>query len=212
MPVDGQETGTRRKSVAAPRNLVVGLSGASGAIYTLRLLDLLRSRTDVRTHLVASKAGLRTLSEECGVGLGRLRELADEVHSNADIGASIASGSFHSEGMIVAPCSIKTLSEIAFGMTSTLLSRAADVMLKERRRLVLMLRETPLHLGHIQTMARATESGAIIYPPVPAFYQAPESLTEMVDQTLGRVLDLFDIDLGTVRRWSGSVQKEKAHA
>ena len=180
--------------------LVVGISGASGTIYGIRLLAMLK-RLDVETHLVLSNSAQVTLGHESEVSVTELKALADHSYAQADIGASIASGSFRTLGMVVAPCSIKTLSEIATGVTSSLLTRAADVALKERRRLVLMVRETPLHLGHLRSMAAATEAGAIIYPPVPAFYAKPATLEDMVDQTLGRVLDLFGLDSPSVRRW-----------
>lgn len=185
-----------------PHRLIVGITGASGAVYGIRLLELLRG-TPIRTHLIMSQAARITLAHETQWKVAEVEALADTVHPIADIGAACASGSFRTLGMVVAPCSVKTMSEIATGVTGNLLSRAADVVLKERRRLVLMLRETPLHLGHIRSMAAVTEAGAIVYPPVPAFYARPASLAEMVDHTLGRVLDLFDIDLGTVRRWTG---------
>jgi 4-hydroxy-3-polyprenylbenzoate decarboxylase len=184
--------------------IVIGISGASGAIYGVRLLKLLRE-LEVETHLVVSRSAQVTLSQEMGLQLDDVKALADVHYPNADIGAAISSGSFRVDGMIVAPCSIKTLSEIATGCTSSLLSRAADVMLKERRRLVLMVRETPLHAGHIRSLAMVAEAGAIVYPPVPAFYARPASLEQMIDHTLGRVLDLFDMDARTVRRWQGSV-------
>ncbi|GAB7523206.1 UbiX family flavin prenyltransferase [Paraburkholderia sp. 2C] len=186
------------------RRIVVGISGASGAVYGVRLLTLLRE-LDVETHLVVSRSAQVTLVQEMGLQLADVKALADVHYPNADIGAAISSGSFRVDGMIVAPCSIKTLSEIATGCTSSLLSRAADVMLKERRRLVLMVRETPLHAGHIRSLAAVTEAGAIVYPPVPAFYARPESIEQMIDHTLGRVLDLFDIDARTVRRWQGAI-------
>jgi 4-hydroxy-3-polyprenylbenzoate decarboxylase len=182
----------------------VGISGASGAIYGVRLLHLLRE-LDIESHLVVSRSAQVTLTQELDLRLADVQALADVCYPNADIGAAISSGSFRVDGMIVAPCSIKTLSEIATGCTSSLLSRAADVVLKERRRLVLMVRETPLHAGHIRSLAAVTEAGAIVYPPVPAFYARPETLEEIVDHTLGRVLDLFDIDAPTVRRWGGHV-------
>jgi flavin prenyltransferase len=187
---------------ARPRRIVVGISGASGAIYGVRLLQLLRA-AGVETHVVVSRSAQVTLAQEMGLNLSDVRALGDVLHPSGDIGASIASGSFPSDGMIVAPCSIKTLSEVATGVTSTLLSRAADVMLKERRRLVLMVRETPLHLGHLRSMAAVSEAGAVVYPPVPAFYAHPASLDAMINHTLGRVLDLFDIDVKTVARWQG---------
>ncbi|MBR0642536.1 UbiX family flavin prenyltransferase [Plastoroseomonas hellenica] len=192
-----------------PRRLIIGITGASGAVYGIRLLELLR-RTPIRTHLILSQAARITLAHETSLKVAEVEALADRVHAITDIGAACASGSFRTLGMVVAPCSVKTLSEIATGVTGNLLSRAADVVLKERRRLVLMLRETPLHLGHIRSMAAVTEAGAIVYPPVPAFYARPASLEEMVDHTLGRVLDLFDIDLGTVRRWSGERSRPEA--
>jgi 4-hydroxy-3-polyprenylbenzoate decarboxylase len=187
---------------AQPRDLLIGISGASGAIYGVRLLELLR-QTGVRTHLIMSRAAQIALASETDLKVSDVEKLATAVHANDDIAAACASGSFVTLGMIVAPCSVKTMSEIATGVTPHLISRAADVTLKERRRLVLMLRETPLHLGHIRTMAAVTEMGAIVYPPVPAFYARPQSLTDMIDHTLGRVLDLFGIDTGTVRRWDG---------
>lgn len=186
-------------SASRPR-IVVGISGASGVVYGIRMLQLLRDM-DVESHLVMSKSAQVTLGHESDLSVADVKALADVTHSNTDIGASISSGSFKVAGMVVAPCSIKTLSEIATGVTSSLLARAADVNLKERRRLVLMVRETPLHLGHIRSMAAVTEAGAIVYPPVPAFYARPASLEEMVDHTVGRVLDLFGLDTGTVRRW-----------
>lgn len=183
-----------------PQRLVIGISGASGAIYGVRLLELLRD-TPIETHLVVSKSALITLSHETGLTWSQLKPMATVCYSNQDIGAAIASGSFKTMGMIVAPCSVRSMSEIASGVTSTLLTRAADVVLKERRRLVLMVRETPLHRNHLRTMTELAELGAIIAPPVPAFYAKPTSLAEMVDHTLGRVLDLFDIELGVVKRW-----------
>jgi len=183
-----------------PQRLVIGISGASGAIYGVRLLELLRD-TPIETHLVVSKSALITLSHETGLTWSQLKPMATVCYSNQDIGAAIASGSFKTMGMIVAPCSVRSMSEIASGVTSTLLTRAADVVLKERRRLVLMVRETPLHRNHLRTMTELAELGAVIAPPVPAFYAKPASLAEMVDHTLGRVLDLFDIELGVVKRW-----------
>ncbi|MGK9259372.1 UbiX family flavin prenyltransferase [Sinorhizobium meliloti] len=184
------------------KRIIVGISGASGVIYGIRLLEILRD-LDIETHLVMSRAAQITLAMETDFKVADVEALACCVHSNKDIGASCSSGSFRTLGMIVAPCSIKTLSEIATGVTSGLLSRAADVTLKERRRLVLMLRETPLHIGHIRSMAQATEAGAIICPPAPAFYARPQTLDEMVNHTVARVLDLFDIDTGLAHRWSG---------
>jgi 4-hydroxy-3-polyprenylbenzoate decarboxylase len=193
------------------RRLIVGITGASGAIYGVRLLELLRT-TDIETHLIMSRAGQTTLAAETSLKAADVEALADVVHQNTDIAAACSSGSFRTLGMVIAPCSIKTMGEIATGVTPNLISRAADVALKERRRVVLMLRETPLHLGHIRSMAAVTEAGAVVYPPVPAFYAQPKSLEEMIDHTLGRVLDLFDIDLGTVRRWSGELRRPKTTA
>lgn len=191
--------GDSAKHPRRPR-LIVGISGASGVIYGIRLLETLRL-LDVETHLVMSRSAEVTLAHETGLKAADVRALADVAYSPADIGAAISSGSFRTMGMVVAPCSVRTLAEVAGGVTSSLLTRAADVVLKERRRLVLMLRETPLHLGHIRNMAQATEMGAILYPPVPAFYARPATLEEMVDHTLGRVLDLFGLESGRVRRW-----------
>lgn len=183
-----------------PQRLIVGISGASGAVYGVRLLELLRD-TPIETHLVVSKSALITLAHETEMSWSQLKTLADVSYVNQDIGAAIASGSFKTMGMIIAPCSIRSLSEIASGVTSTLLTRAADVVLKERRRLVLMVRETPLHRNHLRSMTELAELGAVIAPPVPAFYARPTSLEDMVDHTVGRVLDMFDIELGVVRRW-----------
>src|ERR1700693_2991682 len=176
-----------------PPRLIVGISGASGVIYGARLLELLRP-LPVETHLVMSRAAEVTLALETELKPAQLRARADVVHAIGDMAAAISSGSFPTMGMVVAPCSIRSMAEIASGVTTTLLTRAADVVLKERRRLVLMVRETPLHTGHLRTMLALSEMGAIIAPPVPAFYAAPQSLDDMVDQTIGRVLDLFGID------------------
>jgi flavin prenyltransferase len=184
-----------------PARLIVGISGASGVIYGVRMLQMLRT-LGVETHLIMSKSAQLTLTHETEMSVAEVKALADVTYSNADIGAAIASGSFRVSGMVIAPCSIKTLSEIACGITGSLLSRAADVTLKERRRLVLMLRETPLHLGHLRSMVAVTEAGAIVSPPVPAFYARPASIDEMVDHSVGRVLDLFGIESGAVRRWN----------
>mgnify|MGYP006179774881 CR=1 FL=1 len=182
------------------QRLIIGISGASGAVYGVRLLELLRD-TPIETHLVVSKSALITLAHETGLSWSQIKAMSTVCYSSQDIGAAIASGSFKTMGMIVAPCSIRSMSEIASGVTSTLLTRAADVILKERRRLVLMVRETPLHRNHLRSMMELAELGAIIAPPVPAFYAKPTTLSEMVDHTLGRVLDMFDIELGIVRRW-----------
>ena len=189
--------------------LIIGISGASGAVYGVRLLELLKG-CGVETHLIMSRAAQTTLAYETDLKVAQVEQLASVVHSYNDIGAACSSGSFKTMGMIVAPCSIKTMSEIATGMTGNLIARSADVALKERRRVVLLLRETPLHIGHIRTMASVTEAGAIVYPPVPAFYAQPKSLADMIDHTLGRVLDLFDIDVGKVRRWTGGKGTRRA--
>lgn len=189
--------------------LIVGISGASGIVYGVRLLELLKG-CGIDTHLIMSRSAQTTLAYETDLKVAHVEQSASVVHSNNDIAASCSSGSFKTMGMIVAPCSVKTMSEIANGTTANLMSRAADVVLKERRRLVLLLRETPLHIGHIRTMAAVTEAGAIVYPPVPAFYARPSSLAEMVDHTLGRVLDLFDLDVGKVRRWTGGKEVRRA--
>jgi len=186
----------------AGQRLIIGISGASGAAYGVRALQLARS-AGIETHLVVSRAALLTLHQELGLQKGDLTDAADVVHAASDVGASIASGSFKTMGMLIAPCSVKTLSEIASGVTSTLMSRAADVILKERRRLVLMLRETPLHLGHLRTMTAVTEMGAIVMPPVPALYARPSGIDEMVSHSVGRALDLFGIETGAVKRWDG---------
>ena len=183
-----------------PRRLIVGISGASGAVYGVRLLELLRG-TDIETHLVVTRAADVTRGHELELSARELRALATVHHPVTDIGAAIASGSFRTMGMIVAPCSVRTLSEIATGATGNLLTRAADVVLKERRRLVLLFRETPLHLGHIRNMLAATEAGAIVMPPVPAFYGRPASLDAVVTATVCRALDLFDVDVGRLARW-----------
>lgn len=182
--------------------LIVGISGASGIVYGIEALKQLRA-LGIETHLVVSKSAILTLSHESSLKYSELCELADVHYQNTDIGAAIASGSFHTRGMLVAPCSIRTLSEISTGVTASLLSRAADVVLKERRRLVLMVRETPLHAGHLQSMLNVTHMGAIVMPPVPAFYTKPESLEEVVRQTVGRALDLFGLDSG-IQRWGES--------
>lgn len=182
------------------QRLIVGISGASGVIYGLRLLEALRPLA-VESHLVISKSAEVTLAHETGMKLAEVREMADVCYPAGDMGAAISSGSFRTLGMLVAPCSMRSLAEIANGTTTTLLTRAADVVLKERRRLVLMVRETPLHSGHLRNMLAVSDMGAIVAPPVPAFYIRPRSVEEIVDQTIGRVLDLFELDSGQVRRW-----------
>src|SRR5437763_3397891 len=180
--------------------LIVGISGASGAVYGARLLEIL-APLPVETHLVMSRSAEMTLALETDLKPADLKARADVVHAIGDLAAPISSGSFPTLGMIVAPCSIRSMAEIATGATTTLLTRAADVTLKERRRLVLMVRETPLHTGHLRTMTALSEMGAVIAPPVPAFYAKPQSLEEMIDNTIGRAIDLFALDTGTVKRW-----------
>ena len=180
--------------------LVVGISGASGVVYGIRLLRLLRDLS-IESHLVLSRAAEITVAHETDLKIAEVKQLASRTYAQRDIAAAISSGSFKTRGMIVAPCSIRTMAEIATGVTSSLLTRAADVALKERRRLVLMVRESPLHVGHLRTMTQLAEMGAIIAPPMPAFYSRPASLDDIIDHTVGRLLDLFDIDAGVVRRW-----------
>lgn len=189
--------------MAKPRRLIVGISGASGTVYGVRLLQALRG-AGVETHLVMTRSAEVTLAYETDLKVKDVHALADVVHPIADIGAAISSGSFRTLGMVVAPCSIRSLAEIAYGTTTGLLTRAADVVLKERRRLVLLVRETPLHTGHLRAMTQASEIGAIVMPPVPAFYTRPASVDDIVDHTVGRVLDLFDIDNKLIRRWGES--------
>lgn len=191
------------------RRLVVGISGATGIVYASKLLELLKP-TNVETHLVVSRAGDITRSQETDLTSERLRGLADVTYTIGNIAAPLASGSFKTIGMVVLPCSMKTLAEIATGLSESLLSRAADVTLKERRRLVLMVRETPLNLIHLRNMLSVTEAGAIVFPPVPAFYTEPSSIEDMVTQTVGRILDLFDIELPGIRRWGEDVGMEKS--
>jgi 4-hydroxy-3-polyprenylbenzoate decarboxylase len=185
------------------QRLIVAISGASGAIYGIRALEMLKD-AGIESHLVISKAAALSLEAETDLSLGDVHALADVVYKPADIGAAIASGSFRTLGMLIAPCSIKTLGEITTGVTSSLVSRAADVCLKERRRLVLMVRESPLHLGHLRSMAAVTEMGAIVAPPMPAFYTRPQSLDEMVRQSVARSLALFDI-YAPMTRWGEDI-------
>ncbi len=198
--------GDHRWSPASPR-IIVGISGATGIVYGIRILQALRA-TEVTTHLVMSRAARLTLAHESDMTAREVLALADTYYSPDDVGASLASGSFRTRGMVVAPCSVKTLAEIATGTCDTLIARAADVTLKERRRLVLMVRETPLTLTHLRNMATVTENGGIIAPPVPAFYTRPATVDELVDQTIGRVLDLFDIDTEAFPRWPVPSAKE----
>jgi 4-hydroxy-3-polyprenylbenzoate decarboxylase len=187
------------------QRLVVGITGASGAIYGLKALKALRE-VKVETHLVISRSAQITVAHELEMTASELSKLADVVYRVDDIGAAISSGSFPTMGMIVAPCSVRTLAEIASGVTSSLLTRAADVILKERRKLVLMVRETPFHLGHLRAMAAVTEMGAIVMPPVPAFYAKPKTLDDMVDHSVGRALDLLGIENHLVRRWGEEIR------
>jgi 4-hydroxy-3-polyprenylbenzoate decarboxylase len=189
-----------------PQRIVVGISGASGVIYGVRLLQMLREMT-LEIHLVMTKAAEVTLAYESDLKVAQVRALAHHCHSITDMGAAISSGSFKALGMIVAPCSMRSMGELASGVTASLLTRAADVMLKERRRVVLMVRETPFHLGHLRNMVTLTEMGAIIAPPVPAFYNRPATIDDIINHSLGRVLDLFDLDTGKVKRWGEDAGK-----
>jgi 4-hydroxy-3-polyprenylbenzoate decarboxylase len=189
-----------------PRRLIVGISGASGVIYGVRLLEILKSHKEIETHLVMSKSAELTLAYETDYKPKDVKALASVVHPIGDIGASISSGSFKTMGMVIAPCSIRTMSEIATGVTSTLLSRAADVVLKEKRRLVLALRETPLHGGHLRTMVTLSDIGAVVAPIVPALYNKPKTVDDIVNHTCGRLLDFFDIDV-KIKRWKGGPEE-----
>lgn len=193
---------------AASQRLVIAITGASGAIYGLRLLQILRDIPEIETHLLISEAGYLNLHQELDMKRKDVEAFADVVHSVKDVGASIASGSFQSMGMVIAPCSMRTLAAIAHGLSDSLITRAADVVLKERRRLVLMVRETPFNLAHLRNMTAVTEMGGIIFPPLPSFYNQPESIAEMVDHTLARVLDLFAISNELAPRWQG-IKKSK---
>jgi flavin prenyltransferase len=191
------------KSNSSPRRLVVAITGATGAIYGVRLLQQLSGTPGVETHLVVSDAASLTLHQEVGMQRRDVEALAHVVHRNRDVGASIASGSFQTDGMIIAPCSMKTLASVAHGMSDNLVARAADVVLKERRRLVLMVRETPFNLAHLRNMTAVTEMGGIVFPPLPSFYHRPASIDEMVDHTVARVIDLFGIEHTLAPRWAG---------
>lgn len=190
----------------ALRRLIVGLSGASGSIYGIRLLDVLRSVKGVATHLIVSNGARRTIELETDYTVADVEGLADVVHAPGNLAAPVSSGSFKTAGMVVAPCAMKTLSGIVNSYSDNLVQRAADVVLKERRTLVLVPRETPLHLGHARLFVKAMEMGAVVMPPVPAFYQRPQTINDIVDQTVGRILDLFDIESegAPVRRWAGA--------
>lgn len=189
-----------------PRRLIVGISGATGIAYGIRLLEALRE-SDVESHLVVSRPGLMTLGYETDLTRDDLYALADTVYAANDVGAAISSGSMITLGMIVAPCAVKSAAEIASGATQTLLTRAADVTLKERRRLVLIVRESPLHTGHLRTLTEASEIGAVIMPPMPAFYPRPETIEDMIDHTVGRALDLFGIEHNLLKRWTGKPEQ-----
>lgn len=187
--------------------LIVAITGATGVVYAVRLLEVLRATTQIETHLVISEAGLMSLNQEVGMKKKQVEAMADVVYNVRDVGAAIASGSFQTMGMIVAPCSMKTLASVAHGLSENLINRAADVTLKERRRLVLMVRETPLNLAHLRNMTSVTEMGGIIFPPLPSFYQHPASIAEMVDHSVGRVLDLFQIPHQLTPEWPGLTAK-----
>jgi len=185
------------------KRLVIAMTGASGAVYGVRLLEQLRKSGGVETHLMISDAAALNLHHELDIKRKDVEALADVVHSVRDIGACVASGSFHTDSMVIAPCSMKTLASVAHGMCDNLITRAADVMLKERRRLILMVRETPFNLAHLRNMTAVTEMGGIIFPPLPALYQRPQTVSEMVDHTVGRVLDLFSIEQTIAPEWTG---------
>jgi 4-hydroxy-3-polyprenylbenzoate decarboxylase len=186
-----------------PRRLVVAITGATGAVYGVRLLQQLSATPGIETHLVVSDAAVLTLHQETGLQRRDVEAMAHVVHKNRDIGAAIASGSFQSDGMVIAPCSMKTLAAVAHGLSDNLIARAADVVLKERRRLVLMVRETPFNLAHLRNMTLVTEMGGIVFPPLPSFYHKPASIEEMVDHTVGRVIDLFGVAHALAPRWAG---------
>jgi 4-hydroxy-3-polyprenylbenzoate decarboxylase len=186
-----------------PQRLVIAITGATGAVYGVRLLQVLKELPALETHLVVSDAAVLTLHQETGLQRKEVEALADVVHRQHNIGAAIASGSFQSDGMIIAPCSMKTLASVAHGLSDNLVARAADVVLKERRRLVLMVRETPFNLAHLRNMTAVTEMGGIIFPPLPSFYHQPQSIAEMVDHTVARVLDLFSLEHQLAPRWNG---------
>jgi 4-hydroxy-3-polyprenylbenzoate decarboxylase len=186
-----------------PRRIVVAITGATGAVYGVQLLEQLRALPGVETHLVISDAATLTLHQEVGLQRRDVEALAHVVHKNREIGASIASGSFQTDGMVIAPCSMKTLAAVAHGLSDNLIARAADVILKERRRLVLMVRETPFNLAHLRNMTAVTEMGGIVFPPLPSFYNKPDSIAEMVDHTVARVIDLLGIENAIAPRWAG---------
>lgn len=189
--------------ITTPKRLIVAITGATGAAYGVRLLQVLRETPDIETHLVVSDAGLLNLQQELDMDRMQIEALADVAHHVHDVGATIASGSFQSDGMVVAPCSMRTLAAVAHGLSDNLITRAADVMLKERRRLILMVRETPLNLAHLRNMTSVTEMGGIIYPPLPVFYHRPQTIADMIDHTVGRVIDLLGVPHTLAPRWNG---------
>jgi flavin prenyltransferase len=189
--------------VSEKRRIIIGISGASGAVYGIRLLEVLRALPGVESHLILTRSAKLNIAMESDISISDVEALADVVHSEKNVGASIASGSFRTEGMIIAPCSMKTLSAIVHSYSDNLVTRAADVVLKERRRLVLVPRETPLHTGHCKLFYEASVIGAVLCPPVPAFYNKPQTISDVVDGTVGRILDLFDIDANLIKRWNG---------
>lgn len=193
-----------------PKRLIVAITGASGATYGVRLLQVLNKMPDIQTHLVVSAAGLLNLKQELDMNLSQLKVLADVTHHVNDIGAAIASGSYQSAGMVVAPCSMRTLAAVAHGLSDNLITRTADVMLKERRRLILMVRETPLNLAHLRNMTSVTEMGGIIFPPLPSFYHRPQSIADMIDHTVSRIIDLLGIPNTLAPRWEGLTQNNLA--
>jgi len=197
-------------STLLAQRLIIAVTGATGVVYAVRLLEVLRATTGIETHLVISEAGLMSLQQEVGMKRKQLEALADVVYNVKDVGASIASGSFQTMGMIIAPCSMKTLASVANGLSENLISRSADVTLKERRRLVMMVRETPFNLAHLRNMTSVTEMGGIIFPPLPSFYQHPASIADMVDHSVGRVLDLFQIAHELTPEWLGLKEHQPA--
>lgn len=189
--------------ITTPKRLIVAITGATGAAYGVRLLQVLRETPDIETHLVVSDAGLLNLQQELDMYRTQLEALAHVAYSVHDVGATIASGSFQSDGMVVAPCSMRTLAAVAHGLSDNLITRAADVMLKERRRLILMVRETPFNLAHLRNMTSVTEMGGIIYPPLPGFYHRPQTIADMIDHTVSRVIDLLGVPHTLAPRWNG---------
>jgi len=189
--------------VNRPRRLAIGITGATGSIYAVRMLEMLRALADVETHLVVSASGFLNIRHELDLSRQDVHALADVVYSVRDVGAALASGAFATDGMVIAPCSMRTLAAVAHGLSDNLITRAADVTLKERRRLLLMIRETPFNLAHLRNMTALTEMGGIVFPPLPAFYQRPRSIAEMVDHTVARMLDMMGVDVG-VQEWVGT--------